>query len=152
MITCTRRLTFEAGHRVMGHENKCAHPHGHSWKVWVTATSPDLDAIGRVIDFTVLKTKIGGWIDTHWDHAFIVSAQDTDFQHALATFYATLPALTPRMFVLPTNPTSEHLAHYLLHTVCPALLVETGVRVIRVIVQETENCVAQGDYEDLRRE
>ena len=49
MITCTRRLTFCAGHRVLGHESKCAHPHGHNYVVYVTAEAEQLDDVGRVM-------------------------------------------------------------------------------------------------------
>ena len=143
VVTCTRRLTFEAGHRVQGHENKCAHPHGHSWKVWITARGACLDGIGRVIDFSVLKEQVGGWIERHWDHAFIVGREDTSFQEALGMFYRTESTLTPRVFLLPTNPTSECLAQYLLHTVCPDVLRDTAIEVVKVIVQETENCTAE---------
>jgi 6-pyruvoyltetrahydropterin/6-carboxytetrahydropterin synthase len=142
MPTCTRRLTFEAGHRVMGHENLCAHTHGHSWKVWVTAQGASLDSVGRVIDFGVLKQKVGGWIDAHWDHAFIVHAEDTVVIDAFEEIHLSMEG-PPRLFALPTNPTSEHLAHYLLHTVCPLVLRDTGVTVVKVVIQETENCTAE---------
>lgn len=49
-ISCTRRLTFAAGHRVWKHEGKCAHPHGHNYVVEVTARAAARDAareIGR---------------------------------------------------------------------------------------------------------
>ena len=63
MISCTRRIQFCAGHRVLGHENKCANAHGHNYVAYISARSNDLDKVGRVIDFSVLKEKIGGWID-----------------------------------------------------------------------------------------
>ena len=58
-VTCTRRLCFEAGHRVYGHESKCANLHGHSYKVERGLRS-GAGRVGRVIDFSVLKEKIGG--------------------------------------------------------------------------------------------
>ena len=33
-LTCTRRLQFCAGHRVYGHESKCANVHGHNLAVF----------------------------------------------------------------------------------------------------------------------
>lgn len=42
-ITCTRRLQFCAGHRVLGHEGKCARPHGHNYTLFVTAKAVKLD-------------------------------------------------------------------------------------------------------------
>lgn len=133
--TCVRRLTFEAGHRVYGHENKCANLHGHSYKVLVEARAAQLDGIGRVIDFSVLKQKIGTWIDENWDHAFIYYQQDHDV-------YDALTRVGGRRFGLPANPTAENLADHLLRSVCPTVLKDAGVEVHRVTVHETENCYA----------
>ena len=155
-ITCTRRLTFEAGHRVWGHESKCAHFHGHSYKVEVTASAHDprragndlerseLDGIGRVIDFSVLKAKVGGWIDARWDHAFLYNEKDTAARDALA-WTSPREGELPRTFPLPVNPTAENLADYLLRTVCPRELEGTGVHVTHVRVWETENCYADAN-------
>ena len=45
-----------------------------------------------------------------------------------------------KLFVLDEQPTAEHLAGYLLHTVAPRELANTGVSVVRVQLWETENC------------
>ena len=63
--SCTRRIQFASGHRVLGHENKCRHIHGHNYVAFIHAEAEQLDSIGRVIDFGVLKDKFGGWIDEH---------------------------------------------------------------------------------------
>lgn len=136
MITCTRRLTFCAGHRVLGHESKCAHPHGHNYVVYVTAEAEQLDDVGRVIDFSVLKEEVGGWVDTWWDHGFLLADADTALRAALAG------AGNFKTFVMRDNPTAENMARYLLHNVCPVVLAGKGVRVVQVRVEETENCYA----------
>lgn len=130
--TITRRLCFEAGHRVLGHESKCANAHGHSYVVYIEADGT-LDQLGRVIDFSVLKELIGGWLDRHWDHGFIL------FRNDLAL---TKGMRGQKLYLLNTNPTAENMAAHLLHEVCPALLAGTGVTVIRVTLRETENCEA----------
>ena len=137
MITCTRRIQFCAGHRVMGHENKCAHLHGHNYVAFFEAEG-DLDNIGRVIDFSVLKERIGGWIDEYWDHGFILFGDDYALSRLLNQF--TAPLL--KMYLLPANPTAENMAEYLLDEVCPAVLKDTGVKVTKVTLWETENCKA----------
>lgn len=136
MITCTRRLQFCAGHRVHNHESKCRNLHGHNYVALFTASAP-LDDLGRVIDFSVLKQQIGGWIDEHWDHGFILWDNDLE---ARATM-----ALMPqqKLFLLPTNPTAENMARHLLQVVCPERLAGTGVEVIKVRLWETENCYAE---------
>ena len=147
-VTCTRKLRWEAGHRIYGHESQCANFHGHSYLAEVTAEAVDpdaasLDDIGRVIDFSVLKAKIGTWIDENWDHAFILQMKDQIGHKALALVGKGQPVYT--MF---NPPTAECLAQHLLYDICPDLMRGTGVRVIRVTVHETANCFATAELGD----
>lgn len=135
-LTCTRRLQFCFGHRIMGHENKCAMLHGHNYVALITAQAP-LDSIGRVIDFSVLKERVGGWIDQCWDHGFVLFQEDDEAINTLRSF-----ASRQKVYVMPLNPTAENLARYLLESICPRVLAGTGVRVVRVRLWETENCYA----------
>lgn len=137
MITCTRRIQFCAGHRVLRHESKCAHVHGHNYVIHVTAIGIDqeLDGIGRVVDFSVLKERIGGWIDHHWDHGFLAYSEDHDVIDAIEK-------LGHKLYVMPHNPTAENIGRELLR-IAPELLEDVGVRLMRVLVQETENCSAE---------
>lgn len=137
MINCTRRLTFCAGHRVLGHENKCRNLHGHNYTVWITAQATALDGIGRIIDFSVLKAKMGGWLETKWDHGFILFDQDTEALAAISC------VAQQKVYLMPSNPTVENMAHYLLTVIAPSLMDGTGVRVTRVVIGETENCSAE---------
>lgn len=134
-VTCTRRLTFSAGHRVYGHESKCAEPHGHNYVVEVTAQAAKLDDVGRVIDFAVLKEKVGGWLDENWDHGFLLSVMDP-----MASVW---PGVVGGKLWLGPNPTAENLAAHLLLMVCPSVLAGTGVTVVKIKLWETENCFAE---------
>jgi len=136
-ITCTRRIQFCAGHRVHGHEGKCRHLHGHNYVAWFTAEADELDNLGRVIDFTALKGRLGSWVDENWDHGFIVWERDEEAKAALAL----MPS--QKKFELPTNPTAENMADHLLRIVGPDRLKGTGVRLVRVVIDETENCSAE---------
>ena len=138
--TCTRRIQFCAGHRVAGHENKCRNLHGHNYVVFFEAEADDhLDSIGRVIDFGVLKERLGGWIDTHWDHGFILGRDDHQARAVIGGMAGQ------KQFYLPMNPTAEWMADYLLYDVCPMELEGTGVTVRRVVLWETENCYATAE-------
>ena len=141
-ISCTRRLHFSAGHRVMGHESKCATPHGHNYSVLVSAQAEELDSIGRVIDFSLLKEKIGGWIEEKWDHTFLVYEKDLKTLELLREMPGNKPP-----YVCSFNPTAENIASYLLREVAPPLLQDSGVVVTKVIVFETENCSAEASLE-----
>ena len=126
----------------MGHENKCAHLHGHNYVALVTAEAEKLDIVGRVIDFGVLKERVGGWIDREWDHGFIANEADAEVVAMLSAF-APRHGAEQRLYRLNGNPTAEVMADYLLRSVCPVVLAGTGVRVVKVQLWETENCYAE---------
>lgn len=138
METCVRKIHFCYGHRVMRHESKCATLHGHNGVVWAHATPIEgLDELGRVIDFSVLKDEIGGWIDKNWDHTMILFKDD----EKTIDLCKQAPSFKD-IYILGTNPTAENLAHYLLHVVCPKVLKGKGVIVHKITFWETENCYA----------
>ena len=124
----------------MGHEGSCAYLHGHNYVVFIHATGA-LDPVGRVIDFAVLKERVGGWILENWDHGFIVARNDVDARRAIDAFCAN--GLKQKTFVLDRNPTAENMAQFLAMDVSPSVLEGTGVRVTKIVVQETENCFAE---------
>ena len=137
-IEITRILEFDAAHRVMGHESKCATMHGHRYKVEITAKAERLDSLGRVIDFSVIKSKIGTWIDENWDHTTIVFKKDEKLVDLLFSIDRI-----KNPFVAGWNPTAENMAEYLLHIVCARELENSGVMVTKVRVYETPNCWAE---------
>lgn len=138
MITCTRRIQFCSGHRVWKHESKCNHLHGHNYVAFFEAQAPKLDEIGRVIDFGVLKEKLGGWIDKNWDHAMLLWNSDP-----VVDMYRGGPLQGQRHYLMPLNPTAENMASYLLDRVCPDLFDKTGITITKVTIWETENCYAE---------
>ena len=141
-VSCTRRIQFCAGHRVVGHESKCAHLHGHNYVAFLHAEAEALDSIGRVIDFAVLKGTIGHWIEEEWDHGLVLYVADPviDQIRALPVWET---GQQQKLFLLPTNPTAENMAAFLLETVGPEQLKGTGVRLRGVTLWETENCYAE---------
>lgn len=138
-VNISRRIQFCAGHRLYQHESKCRNLHGHNYVVHVHAQANKLDHLGRVIDFSILKDKIGGWIDDNWDHGFIYCEQDDICRKVFKNIQMFMEM---KIFVLPCNPTAENMAEYLLNTVCPNLMKGTGVEVFKIVLEETENCCA----------
>lgn len=132
-ITATRKLEFDAAHRVKLHESKCKNLHGHRYVVEVTAEAPELDALGRVVDFGVLKEKLGSWIDEHWDHQTILFDEDKALGEAIAA------ETGQPIFYLPANPTAENMAKYLLEEICPTLF-EAPLKIVKITLRETPNC------------
>ena len=153
MITITRDFQFDAGHRVLNHESKCAHLHGHRYKAEVTVQAPSLDKLGRVIDFSCLKTDIGKWIDDNWDHNMLLHEGDPlaqvwelmkqgDFNMLKGLFAGKAPYIFKGM----RNPTAENIAEELFWQIRSSLGYGPDspklVQVVSVTIHETPNCRA----------
>jgi 6-pyruvoyltetrahydropterin/6-carboxytetrahydropterin synthase len=133
--TAERHHDFSAGHRVSGHENKCKHLHGHNYRVTFFCKADELDEVGRVIDFGVIKSKLCNWLEDNWDHKMLIWCDDE--------LLPKLKVLVPQDIVeVQFNPTAENMAQYLIEVVGPYQLKETGVRLVKCIVSETRKCSA----------
>ena len=78
VITISRRFEWDAAHRIPGHEGACKAIHGHRYVAEVEVSGPQMDALGRIVDFGVLKTVVGAWIDGNFDHTAVFSRADPD--------------------------------------------------------------------------
>jgi 6-pyruvoyltetrahydropterin/6-carboxytetrahydropterin synthase len=135
-IIATRYHDFCAGHRVLGHENKCKHLHGHNYRVHFSIQSIDgLDEIGRVLDFSMIKRLLCEWLELNWDHKMILYKEDP--------LVKELIKITPEDIVtVPFNPTAENMARFLVDHVAPATLHGLGVKLVKCVVEETRKCSA----------
>lgn len=129
----TRRLEFDAGHRLIGHEGKCKYLHGHRYVAEITIYADRLDKLGRVVDFGVVKDKLGSWIENNWDHNMILHKDDPLLKVEREIFGTRYP------YVLSCNPTAENLAEHL-STVAERILLDCNVT--KVTIWETPNCKA----------
>lgn len=136
-LTIMRRIKFCAGHRLFGHGGKCEHFHGHNYVADFFVQGEEQDEVGRVLDFAVLKSRVKGWIDEHWDHSFLIHTNDANARAALEMVKPS------RFFVMPYNPTAENMAKYLLEEVCPEVLEGTGAKACQVRIWETDESYAQ---------
>ena len=138
LITATRHHDFAAGHRVYGHESKCSQAHGHGYRVHFTCQG-QLDSVGRVIDFSVIKYKLCEWLEIQWDHRFLLWEKDPWLEQ--------FRLVDSTVVALPVNPTAENLASYLLEVIGPMQLAGTGVTLTKVVVEETRKCLATAEKE-----
>jgi len=112
--------------------------HGHNYVVFFHAQADHLDQIGRVIDFSVLKEKLGGWVDQNWDHGFVFCDKDEEVRQLFEGKMSE-----HKHFAMPVNPTAENMGEYLLKVVGPEQLQGSGVQLVKVVIWETENCFAE---------
>ena len=132
-ITATRYHDFSTGHRVYGHESKCAHLHGHNYRIHLTIEAEELDSVGRVLDFSAIKEYLCYWLEDNWDHKFLVWENDP--------FAKTLKELDPEgTVVVQFNPTAENMGQYLVEHVGPKQLAGTNARLVSVNIEETRKC------------
>jgi 6-pyruvoyltetrahydropterin/6-carboxytetrahydropterin synthase len=47
-----------SAHTLHGYDGPCAHLHGHTWKIEITVMGTELDQVGLLADFKVLKKKL----------------------------------------------------------------------------------------------
>lgn len=132
-----RRIKFCAGHRLYKHGGKCENFHGHNYVAEFFVTGDEVDEVGRVLDFSELKSRTKGWIDENWDHAFLVFEKD---ENAIQALEMVQPS---RIFKMPYNPTAENMALYLLEIMCPMVLEGTGARATSVRIWETDDSYAE---------
>jgi 6-pyruvoyltetrahydropterin/6-carboxytetrahydropterin synthase len=130
----TRTHAIHCGHRVCGHEGQCGNLHGHAYVIHFTCEADSLDPLGRVIDFSVIKSLLCQWLENNWDHRMLIWEQDPILDG--------LQAIDPSVVAVPFNPTAENIAAHLVTRVGPNLLAGTGVQLIRVRVDETSKCSA----------
>ncbi len=135
MTTAERYHDISMGHRVVGHESKCRCLHGHNYRIHFVCTADELDGLGRVIDFSIIKELLCQWLEDNWDHKMMLWSEDP--------LLDDLKRLVPEDIVLlPYNPTAENLARYLVEVVGPQQLDGTAVKLIRCRVDETNKCSA----------
>lgn len=109
MLTITRKLEFDAGHRIPDHKSQCRNLHGHRYTLEITLTGKVIDAEGNsdngmIMDFSDVKTIAKEHLVDVWDHAFLVYEKDA----AVKDFLSSLP--NHKTVVIDRIPTVENLA------------------------------------------
>jgi 6-pyruvoyltetrahydropterin/6-carboxytetrahydropterin synthase len=139
----TRRLEFDAGHRIPDHASQCRHLHGHRYALEVTLSGDVIRADGSpvngmVMDFSEVKAIAKTHVVDAWDHAFLVYRGD----RTVADFLASLPG--HKTVVLDVVPTAENLAALAFRILDPLYHDSYGnhLRLERVRLFETPNCWA----------
>ena len=139
----TRRLEFDAGHRIPNHASQCRHLHGHRYAIEVTV-SGEIIAVegnaeqGMVADFAGIKALVRDCIVDRWDHAFLAYAKD----QPVLDFLRSIPGHKTVVFDAP--PTAEHLSVAAFRILETALHNAYGPRICleQVRIYETPNCWA----------
>lgn len=143
-ITITRRIEFDAGHRIPDHNSQCRNIHGHRYALEATVTGEILHQTGNpengmVLDFAALKQIMLDSVADQWDHAFLIYRHD----HVVLNFLNTLPQ--HKTVILDVVPTAENLVQIATQYLKSALVKQYGQRVtlVKLRLYETPNCWAE---------
>ncbi|PJC20960.1 MAG: 6-carboxytetrahydropterin synthase QueD [Comamonadaceae bacterium CG_4_9_14_0_8_um_filter_57_21] len=144
MLTITRKLEFDAGHRIPDHKSQCRNLHGHRYTLLITLTGEVVQQDGNsdngmVMDFADIKALANAHLVNLWDHAFIVYAHDTPVRQ----FLESLP--DHKTVVIDRVPTVENLAKIAFDILQPVYHGRYGqqLALTRVTLYETPNCWAE---------
>ena len=139
----TRRLEFDAGHRIPSHASECRHLHGHRYAIEVTVSGEIIAAQGNaeqgmVADYSAIKALMKQHVVDKWDHAFLAYAND----EPVLAFLRSIAGHKTVVFDAP--PTAECLAKTAYRILeAPILATYAGrVRLEQVRIFETPNCWA----------
>lgn len=169
-VKAKRYHDISCGHRVVGHENKCAFLHGHNYRIHFTVMAEKmekmlfgkpydppvedngLDEIGRVLDFSVIKERLCMWLEDNWDHKFLHWEEDylvKRLKKGIDDLADIQPApeeediFFSSLVSVPFNPTAENMAKYLVEVIGPEVLDGTGCVLEKVMIDETRKCSAE---------
>ncbi|MDR3086720.1 MAG: 6-carboxytetrahydropterin synthase [Azoarcus sp.] len=139
----TRRLEFDAGHRIPDHASQCRHLHGHRYVLEISLVGEIIDVPGSavngmVMDFGEIKRIAWEKVVSQWDHAFLAWRGDT----RVVEFLASLPG--HKTVILDVAPTAENLVATAFRILNPAYrdIYGNALRLERVRLFETPNCWA----------
>jgi 6-pyruvoyltetrahydropterin/6-carboxytetrahydropterin synthase len=83
------REQIASAHQLLGYEGSCKDIHGHTWRIDAVVCGQQLDEVGLLVDFRLLKQKLKS-VTGPLDHVFL---------NELPLFKGT-------------NPSTENLARY----------------------------------------
>lgn len=140
----TRRIEFDAGHRIPQHASKCRNIHGHRYVMLVKVRGPILTNNaadnGMVMDFGVIKQIAMQRVGEPWDHAFLVWNKDQAVIDALEAI-EKVDHHPLKVIYTWHVPTAENLARLAFELLAPAIN-KTGLVLHQIELFETPNCSA----------
>jgi 6-pyruvoyltetrahydropterin/6-carboxytetrahydropterin synthase len=126
-VTCEIHFCF--GHRLMNYPGRCANLHGHNGKAVVSIQAEELDSLGMVTDFTLVKRVMRQWIDETLDHKMLLHQDDPMTQE--------LKRLGMPVVEMDVNPTTENIAKLIYDNGR-----NLGLEITEVVMWETVNSYA----------
>ena len=141
MLTITRKLEFDAGHRIPDHKSQCRNLHGHRYTLEITLTGAVIDVEGNsdngmIMDFSDIKSIAKKHVVDPWDHAFLVYKHDAPVVNFLSEIDGHKTVIVDKV------PTAENLAQLAFNLLEPQFIDRygTSLKLTKVRLYETPNC------------
>ncbi|MBI3285933.1 MAG: 6-carboxytetrahydropterin synthase QueD [Burkholderiales bacterium] len=146
MLTITRKMEFDAGHRIPDHSSQCRNLHGHRYTLQITLTGDVVQKDGEsdngmIMDFGDIKALANEHLVNLWDHSFIVYEKD----YIIKNFLEQLPG--HKTVIIDRVPTVENLAQIAFDILKEVYHDKFGrvLKLTKVTLYETPNCWAEID-------
>ena len=109
---------FDAAHKLVGYNGKCANLHGHRWEVIAKFEGHEINKLGMVVDFGDLKSMVNCVIDK-FDHSYLNDSE-----------------------LIQGNPTAENIIMVIYSRICRQLNIffPTSIDLVSVELFETPGC------------
>jgi 6-pyruvoyltetrahydropterin/6-carboxytetrahydropterin synthase len=139
----TKDFEFDAAHRLMDYEGKCATLHGHRYKISVTVEVSCLDEIGMAVDFSEIKSSVGNYLKSTMDHVTVLR-KDDPLCDVLKEDAERSEFIKPPL-LMDVNPTAENMANIFVDVFREFMSTIVGKRFvsIEVVVFETPTSSAK---------
>lgn len=127
MITITKKVEFEAAHRLSNYQGACSEIHGHTYKLAATfggIIDPDTDMI---LDFKILKNILKLSILEPLDHRLILKEN--------AENRGIFSAYTGKITWMESEPTSERMIEWMAKRL--TALVPSSIELVELHLHET---------------
>ena len=140
LVTVTRRIEFDMGHRVPNHKSQCKNLHGHRYVLEATVAGPVVTRQGAsdegmVVDFGDLKAVLMEQVHARFDHGFMMYERDP-----LAELFRGLT--DQKIIFVPFIPTAEEIAAEIFRTTRDKLA-ERSLTLHAIDLWETPNSRAR---------
>ena len=141
MVSVTKVIEWDMGHRVPNHKHKCANPHGHRYRLELTVSGlvseeKGSSSEGMVVDFSEIKQAMMDRIHDPLDHCFMAYEDDPMAQLLVREFHGAL-----KIRLVPFIPTAENIVQWCVEQLKDAF--SQGISISRCRLYETPKSWAE---------
>ena len=113
MISITKKIEFEAAHRISNYPGSCREIHGHNYKLSVTVSGEINSETDMVLDFKILKEIIKKAVIDRFDHSLILKINPEN-ERIFSSYLG-------KIIWMESEPTAEQMLLWIASALSPLL-------------------------------